>query len=251
MCTLSIFRNSDTLKITMNRDERLDREAERAPYLWDNGIIAPQDSQSGGTWIGAHPKIQKWACLLNGYAERDSAPKQNTKSRGGIIPSYLTQDIDAFHEYIDNNKHAYVSFRLIYGDKETVHEMTWDGQNLNLNDIGGIDDGFFRSSSSYKQNQVVSHRKVIFMTWLKNPQYVCAIDVPSFHISCDDQDKSSSILMQRDNPKRATTSITMIEMSGKATQVHYLSSQYKHTQCLSALAKEDISDNNIKTISHA
>jgi len=248
MCTLSIFRDDTTLKITMNRDERLNRACEIAPYLWDGGIVAPQDMQSQGTWIGMHPTTQKWACLLNGYADSDQVTKANRKSRGDIIPQYLTQRLEDFHDYIEQHKHAFASFRLVYGDQGSIYEMTWDCEVLRDHAIEYEDGWVFRSSSSYKQEQVVSHRQGVFQNWYQDPMYDCAIGIPSFHVLCDVDDQSSSILMRRDNPDRASTSITMIEIGRGETCMHYVSSQAEASQFVCALTRADIHDHNIKTL---
>ncbi|MFK7840419.1 MAG: NRDE family protein [Bdellovibrionales bacterium] len=244
MCTLSIFRDNDTLKITMNRDEHLERLGEKMPFAWNGAFVAPQDLKSKGTWIGVHPKTQQWACLLNGYDERDESIHDQPLSRGHIIPEFLTQDFDQFRTYISDNSDRFASFRLLCGDKVSLFEIFWDGETLNIQ-TPDINRGWlFRSSSSLEQQRVIEYRQGLFEAWLERPEYICNGKVPSFHAVCNEDAPSSSILMRRESLKRATTSITSIHMQDNTTEVSYFSANNQNDSRLLPLTIADINESN-------
>lgn len=242
MCTLSIFKDSNSIKVTMNRDEMLDREPEVSPYLWPNGIYAPQDVAAGGTWIGLHQGNRQWACLLNGYSPLDDKRGAVT-SRGHIIPDLLELGFDSFEQNIQEIINDYHSFRLIYGDDRHVNEITWDGDGLKGYEVELFDDGWvFRSSSSWEQKMVVEYRANMFRRWRRSfpYKYVAANSVPAFHVESAVGEEALSILMKRDNPVRATTSITVINIGEQGAEMDYYSSQSDHAGCLCALKAEDL-----------
>jgi len=95
MCTVTIRRGPEDLLVTMNRDERWTRDAERPPTLHPAGPgrpawMAPPDGERCGTWIGAND-AGVVACLLNGYApgDLDLFARPDVPSRGEIIPALL------------------------------------------------------------------------------------------------------------------------------------------------------------------
>jgi len=95
-----------------NRDEFYHRPA--APLaLWaDQPIIAGQDLQSGGAWLGMTP-IGRWAVITN-YREK-IVPPADAVTRGALITDYLTSDLAPldFLQTIDNGRYA--GFNLIVG----------------------------------------------------------------------------------------------------------------------------------------
>lgn len=243
MCTLSIRQSQNALNITMNRDERLDRPAEIAPFVWESGMIAPQDEQSGGTWIGVHPETRRWACLLNGYSDHDQTHKP-VKSRGAIIPDLLASGHD--FTILEKGLESYHSFRLIYGDADHIHEALWDGEVLMKDTPQLANHWLFRSSSSWQQDEVLCYRDAVFRRW--DETCLTQANIPSFHTSQDQGHETSSILMRRQNPARATTSITAITLNNDDTRVDYFSSRQDNDLTLRPLNKDDIEDQNVRTI---
>lgn len=224
----------------MNRDEILTRKAERAPYIWDNGIMAPQDTESGGTWIGINPKNNQWACLLNGYSESD---KTMQKSRGEIIPLFLSQESPfPFPTFEIEN---YNSFHLLYGDNITIRKASWNGKDLTESKPELENGWLFQSSSSWEQEAVINYRKNRFKNWQEssNQEYVTNTNIPVCHTDQEEGKESFSTLMRRNQnhpDERATTSITTIKIEPSSAKMDYFSSQRADSKILCALKRKDI-----------
>lgn len=231
MCTLTIHKIDSGFHITMNRDESLDRGIEIQPFEWDNGIYAPQDSNSKGTWIGMNPTNGRWACLLNGYAK--TPMMRDFISRGDIVPQYLTKELP--RDFKD-----YRSFRLIYGDKAKALELYWDGSMACYKDIEWQDNWLMRTSSSYRQEDVKSYRQSQFNTWLSNRHYVKNTHIPMFHLQQDDHSMNIDVLMHRPELNRATTSLTHMIITKNQTDMHYYAGQNSNISHLVPLAYTDM-----------
>ena len=251
MCTLSVLRDADKIQITFNRDERLSRKAEIAPHFWeDREILAPKDIKSGGTWIGVNPSSRSWACILNNYnCQQPDKQSDSLMSRGDIIPLVLSEEAPISPSEMELSR--YRPFNLLIGKNDSVYEFCWDGSVFKEGLVSFSDDCIFRSSSSVKQNEVVSYRRKVFENWKAQGErsVVTKARVPLFHTSQQDNQKSYSILMSRSNPSRATTSICSIEIDSSSVNFHYFSSQSLESDTLRALDVEDINDKKLKTVS--
>jgi uncharacterized protein with NRDE domain len=103
-----------------NRDEFYAREALPLMEWPDSNIIAGQDVQSHGTWLGI-TKQGKWAVITN-FREGQSQ-QSHERSRGLLITDYLNSDISpmAFAQSLQNQQDAaasYAGFNLIVGNRE-------------------------------------------------------------------------------------------------------------------------------------
>ena len=81
MCTVTLLRQSNGLRLFMNRDEAHSRKPALKPKLMveESKVYAPIDPQGGGTWIAYNEKGY-WGCLLNGYFERPTEDKESVQS---------------------------------------------------------------------------------------------------------------------------------------------------------------------------
>ena len=112
MCTLTVSRDAERLRVTMNRDEARSRAEEHPPTRTAEGgsppILCPRDGQRGGTWIGVNG-AGLVGCLLNLYeAENPDAPPARTTSWGAEI--FELEDPDGirvtFLHWIDGQSEA-------------------------------------------------------------------------------------------------------------------------------------------------
>ena len=165
MCTTTLYRKSDGFQIIMNRDERLDRPEETPPQELRPGIFGPCDPVSGGTWI-AHNADGYWGCLLNGYYETEQ-PK-GRKSRGTILLDFLSKQ-DPFDSVREFDASPYSSFRLVLGSPTQAKLYIWDGCTFSHQDFYASykDRAYFISSSSFRQSEVIAHRKALFLNAMK------------------------------------------------------------------------------------
>ncbi|WP_410210776.1 NRDE family protein [Aquirhabdus sp.] len=95
-----------------NRDEFYARDASPLNRWPDHTIIAGQDLQSGGTWLGISP-TGRWAVITN-YREKVSSP-EHVVSRGGLITEYLKSDQTPLAFLASVDQAVYAGFNLIVG----------------------------------------------------------------------------------------------------------------------------------------
>ena len=115
------------LCLISNRDEFYHRPASQL-HVWSNSsVIAGQDLQSGGTWMGV-TKQGRWAIITN---FRDGADKQSyATSRGELIQSFLESDLTPirFAKQIEQKQCEYAGFNLFIGDLEQAVYMSNRGE---------------------------------------------------------------------------------------------------------------------------
>ncbi len=241
MCTLTVRRGAQGFQVTMNRDESLERGIEHAPFRWNENIYAPQDSLSNGTWIGMNPVKNLWACILNGYEEDDHVI-DNPKSRGSVIPSYLETGI------IKKSYDGCRAFRLLYGDDKLIFEIYWDGQSIHKPQSEWQKNWILLTSSSWQQEAVKKHRHDAFQKWLSAPQYLKDTHIPTFHVDQDEKNIEKSVLMNRSLLKRATTSITCIDIKNETMRMDYYAAPATNQSKFSPLSISDITAPHSQTL---
>ncbi|WP_284880376.1 NRDE family protein [Acinetobacter variabilis] len=115
------------LCLISNRDEFYQRPTQ-ALYEWENSpIIAGQDLQSGGTWMGITTS-GRWAVITN---FRDGNDKNNyPTSRGHIIQHFLESELKPirFAQELEKRQCDYAGFNLFVGDREQGVYMSNRGE---------------------------------------------------------------------------------------------------------------------------
>jgi len=109
------------LVLAANRDEFYARPT-RPLFCWDKGkgIIAGQDIEAGGTWLGVN-KSGRFAALTN-FREVQGQDK-NFHSRGEIALEFLDSggSKKKFTRMLVDTKDNYRGYNLIYGDNDGLH----------------------------------------------------------------------------------------------------------------------------------
>jgi uncharacterized protein with NRDE domain len=100
------------LVLLANRDEFYNRDAAPLAVWSQSPIIAGQDLQSGGTWLGI-TATGRWAVITN-YREKPQVPAEPI-TRGALVTDYLNGDSEplAFLQAVDQS--LYAGFNLIVG----------------------------------------------------------------------------------------------------------------------------------------
>lgn len=115
------------LCLISNRDEFYQRPTQ-ALYEWENSpIIAGQDLQSGGTWMGITAS-GRWAVITN---FRDGNDKNNyPTSRGHIIQHFLESELKPirFAQELEKRQCDYAGFNLFVGDRDQAFYMSNRGE---------------------------------------------------------------------------------------------------------------------------
>lgn len=179
MCTITVFRSSETLLVTMNRDEKRERAAEMAPrhHLSMSGgsrWLGPVDGQSGGSWIGVNA-AGVVGCLMNRYPRHgesgvcDGKLRTIYQSRGSVLRELLPQGAAAdIHSYLDSHFNAgvYPPFSLLLASLQGCQVYHWDGRgDLERQDLG--ERWNCLSSSSWNAEEVLPWRRGLFGQWLR------------------------------------------------------------------------------------
>lgn len=115
------------LCIISNRDEFYQRPASQI-HAWQNSpIIAGQDLQSGGTWMGI-TESGRWAIVTN---FRDATDKTTyATSRGELIQSFLESDLAPirFAQQLEKQQCDYAGFNIFFGDLDQAVYMSNRGE---------------------------------------------------------------------------------------------------------------------------
>jgi len=115
------------LCLISNRDEFYQRPTQ-ALHEWENSpIIAGQDLQSSGTWMGITVS-GRWAVITN---FRDGNDKNNyPTSRGHIIQHFLESELTPirFAQELEKCQCDYAGFNLFVGDREQAVYMSNRGE---------------------------------------------------------------------------------------------------------------------------
>ena len=115
------------LCLISNRDEFYQRPT-AGLKAWENSpIIAGQDLQSGGTWMGI-TKSGRWAVVTN---FRDATDKKTyPTSRGHLIQAFLESDLTPirFAQALEKRQCDYAGFNLLLGDQDQAVYMSNRGE---------------------------------------------------------------------------------------------------------------------------
>jgi uncharacterized protein with NRDE domain len=107
------------LLLLSNRDEAYARPTQ-ALHWWPNSpVLAGQDCQAGGTWLGVSAS-GRLAALTNHRTPQ--APQEGAPSRGALVQQFLTEDtpVDAFLAFVATQSHRYNPFNLLVFDGKTL-----------------------------------------------------------------------------------------------------------------------------------
>lgn len=116
------------LCLISNRDEFYHRPSSLL-HPWENSnIVAGQDLQSGGTWMGVTAS-GRWAIVTNFRNGRDQ--NKYTTSRGHLIQSFLESDLAPirFAQQLEQQQQDYAGFNVFVGDTEQAVYMSNRGES--------------------------------------------------------------------------------------------------------------------------
>lgn len=136
MCTLTWLRRDDGYVLLMNRDELRGRgpeEPARVLALAGRRVIAPRDTDFGGTWIAVN-ESGLTVCILNGYEPSD-ALRRDVRSRGLLVLDLASAGsrAEALARLRDDDPARYRSFVLVLVDPaQPVAVCAWNGTTFEV-----------------------------------------------------------------------------------------------------------------------
>ena len=115
------------LCLISNRDEFYQRPTSGLKNWQNSPIIAGQDLQSGGTWMGV-TESGRWAVVTNFRDATDQ--KQYPTSRGHLIQRFLESDLTPirFAQALEKQQCDYAGFNLFVGDRHQAVYMSNRGE---------------------------------------------------------------------------------------------------------------------------
>jgi uncharacterized protein with NRDE domain len=218
MCTVSFISVNDSVIITSNRDEHIQRETAAAPgfhVLKNKKLIFPRDVKAGGTWFAAGDDGVV-AVLLNGAFIKHVAKPPYRKSRGLILLEIIEAgDPVAFFTELDLEHIE--PFTVILYQPGSLHELRWDGINKHekLLDNSG---NYIWSSATLYTDEVIELRKDLFDAFVSTEKNMTAKLVQDFH-AYDHGDSENGFIINRQTGMK-TFSITQAVV--KRGAIHFL-----------------------------
>lgn len=216
MCTLTLIPEEHGYTLTMNRDERRNRD-EAGLYRASVGSIDasfPLDKVAGGTWIGLNNQGVSLA-LLNRY----QAPSIETPySRGLIIRQAIfkgtVNEICEYLKYLDVE--PYNPFDLLLIDRNRIHQFCWDRTTYQFSSSEYTQPLIFTSSSE-RLAQVSGYRKAQFSKWVKRAD--SSKTISQFHLSQEQGRAADAVLMAREQVH--SKSLVQIRVGLQAASLRY------------------------------
>ena len=131
MCTLTFAWQAfgdAPLVVAANRDERVGRPAEApAKREWERPVVAPRDSEAGGTWLGYNAD-GVFVAITNRWMDADL---EGARSRGLLVRDALNhataEDAVRFVER-ELDERSYDGFNLVVADASAALLVEWDGR---------------------------------------------------------------------------------------------------------------------------
>jgi uncharacterized protein with NRDE domain len=206
MCTVSFVRANDTVIITSNRDEHIQRENAAAPdfYILPNKkIIFPKDARAGGTWFAAS-NTGEIAVLLNGAFKKHKAQPPYRKSRGLILLEIIEAD-EPISYFDELNLENIEPFTLIIYQPDSLHELRWDGSDK-YNSLLDITGSYIWSSATLYTDDVIRHRQHLFEQFIGVTANITVEKILDFHMH-DQGDTENGFVIDRQTGMK-TFSIT-------------------------------------------
>jgi len=196
MCTVSWQFNASGYQLFFNRDELNSRQPALSPEIkqhQNTRVIAPTDTDAGGTWISVN-EHGLTLCLLNNYAAQEKIKDKAWISRGQLVLdlSHAT-DADsllALFNAIEPNHYRPFDL-LILALNDHIHQLSWDGSELQLITNPEMP----LTSSSFQTEAVINSRVQQFhqITDLTDSQ------LQHYHASHSPERGAFSVCMHRDN----------------------------------------------------
>ncbi len=205
MCTVTYLpQGKHNFLLTSNRDEsplRAARGIQRRA-----GLLFPQDTGAGGTWIAASD-VGRAAVLLNGAFELHQRCPPYRLSRGLMVLQYF--DYAGAGPFIEQFAfYGLEPFTLILWDRGDLHELRWDAHRLHHKNLDPQAPHIWASATLYSA-EYRHKRQQWFEDWLQGTPSPAQQDVLQWHRTAGEGDPWNDVVMNR-NGIVQTVSITGI-----------------------------------------
>ena len=232
MCTVSFVRADDSVIITSNRDEHIQRENAAAPafqILANKKIIFPKDARAGGTWFVAADNGAV-AVLLNGAFKKHIAKPPYRKSRGLILLEIIEADKPlVFFETL--NLDNIESFTIVLYQPEQLHEIRWDGIEKFKKQLN-ITGNYIWSSSTLYTEEIIKRREDLFQQFINTSTGVTASGIHDFHNNSNGDIENGFIIDRETGMKTFSITQAVLNSNGLNFLHNDLLLQKQYTQTI-------------------
>ena len=210
MCTVTFIpKGKGDFFLTSNRDEAPHRAARGIQRR--DGLLYPQDSGAGGTWIAASGR-DKAAVLLNGAFDLHERMPPYRLSRGLMVLQYF--DFAGAEQFISGFEFQGMEpFTLILWDQGALHELRWNDRRLHHKKLDPAKPHIWASATLYSA-EYQEKRRQWFRDWLSPNHAPGQEDILHWHRTAGEGDPWNDVVMNRNNVVR-TVSITGIAFTGE------------------------------------
>ncbi len=221
MCTVTFIPNRDSVLITSNRDERYERSTALPPAIYNMSsgkILAPRDTQAGGTWFAVNENGNAVVFLNGAFKKHDPKPPYR-KSRG-LVAIELADHEHPIKAFKDARLHDIEPFTAIIYDGGLLFECRWDGIRKYRKSPDGASPHIWSSATLYDE-AAAARRETWFREWLATEWDQRPESVLQFHQFTGDGDRYNDLVIDRDGLV-FTVSITSARIGADAAGMEYL-----------------------------
>ncbi|MCF2506333.1 NRDE family protein [Dyadobacter sp. CY107] len=220
MCTVTYIPAENSIFLTSNRDERIDRAPAVPPECYCVNkieMIYPKDAQAGGTWIVLNGD-RSAAVLLNGGFKNHFYQTPYRKSRGLIMLDIMSTNSPADHFQAMDLK-AIEPFTIILLTQGRLRRCTWDGDHKHLTELDATKPHIWASVTLYDRDMQLQRENALIQ-WLKETRQVKPEAVADFHLGANMRYETSNA---PHNANIRTVSVTMLALSTdrRASVLHH------------------------------
>jgi uncharacterized protein with NRDE domain len=232
MCTVSYLRVNETVIITSNRDEHIQRENAAAPgfhQLKNKKVIFPKDVRAGGTWFAAGDNGIV-AVLLNGAFKKHIPNPPYRKSRGLILLEITEADEPlSFFKVLDLDHIE--PFTVVLYQPGSLHELRWDGSDKHEKQLN-MNGNYIWSSATLYTDEVIEYRKNLFDRFIHSAEAINAAAIHHFHNSNHGDEENGFVISRQTGMK--TFSITQAVVQNNSIHFSHadLLQQMRYTETL-------------------
>lgn len=235
MCTVSFVQVNDTVIITSNRDEHIQRENAAAPgfhQLQGKKVIFPRDTRAGGTWFAAGDDGIV-AVLLNGAFKKHIPRPPYRKSRGLILLD-IVEAREPHRFFTTLNLDNIEPFTMVLYQPGSLYELRWDGQDKHQK-LLKVHEKYIWSSATLYTDEVIEQRKNLFKGFIQSNEVITAGSLQHFHASNNGDEENGFVINRQTGMK--TFSITQAVVQNNSVQfVHAdLLQQKRYTETMPVL----------------
>lgn len=210
MCTVSWQFDTAGYQLFFNRDELNSRQPALLPEIkqhQNTRIIAPTDTDAGGTWISVN-EHGLTLCLLNNYAAPAQIADQDWISRGQLVSdhSHFREPDGLINQLQSIHLNHYRPFDLLaLSLNDHIWQLSWDGSQLQQ-----IKNPNMPLTSSSFETQAVINSRLQQFSELAVPS---AIQLQRYHASHQPERGGHSVCMHRDNGQTVSFSHISVNRS--------------------------------------